>query len=112
MRWRVAVSLRKTLNAISYLGVRQSIPVVVAQPDERHAKRTASVLEWYAIHRDSTTSGSNEEEVKSNQQECYISLFEYCVIFHKETCSFLNVSHLSFDQNTLQMVCIQKTNSH
>jgi len=24
-----------------------SLPVVVAQPDERHANRTASVLEWY-----------------------------------------------------------------
>jgi len=25
--------------------------VVVAQPDERHANRTASVLEWYDRHR-------------------------------------------------------------
>jgi len=28
-----------------------SIPVVVAQPDERHANRAASVLEWYDRHR-------------------------------------------------------------
>jgi len=26
-----------------------SLPVVVAQPDERHAYRTASVLEWYDL---------------------------------------------------------------
>jgi len=25
--------------------------VVVAQPDERHANRTTSVLEWYDRHR-------------------------------------------------------------
>jgi len=44
---------------------------VVAQPDERHANRTASVLEWYDRHRakyndteQSTTSSSNEEEAK------------------------------------------------
>jgi len=34
----------------------------MAQPDERHANRTASVLEWYDRHRD-TTSGSNEKEI-------------------------------------------------
>jgi len=28
-----------------------SLPVVVAQPDERNANRTASVLEWYDRHR-------------------------------------------------------------
>jgi len=28
-----------------------SLPVVVAQPDERHANREASVLEWYDRHR-------------------------------------------------------------
>jgi len=28
-----------------------SLPVVVAQPDERHTNRTASVLEWYDRHR-------------------------------------------------------------
>jgi len=28
-----------------------SLPVVVAQPDGRHANRTASVLEWYDRHR-------------------------------------------------------------
>jgi len=28
-----------------------SLPVVVAQPDERHANRAASVLEWYDRHR-------------------------------------------------------------
>jgi len=28
-----------------------SLPVVVAQPAEGHANRTASVLEWYDRHR-------------------------------------------------------------
>jgi len=28
-----------------------SLPVVVAQPDERYANRTASVLKWYDRHR-------------------------------------------------------------
>jgi len=37
-----------------------SLPVVMVQSDERHANRTASVLEWYDIHR--VTSSSNEEE--------------------------------------------------
>jgi len=42
--------LGKTLNAVSTLE-RSSLPVVVAQPDERHANRTAFVLEWYDKHR-------------------------------------------------------------
>jgi len=38
-----------------------SLPIVVAQPDERHANRTASVLEWYDnTEQTCTTSGSNE----------------------------------------------------
>jgi len=28
-----------------------SLPIVVAQPDERHANRTAFVLSWYDRHR-------------------------------------------------------------
>jgi len=44
------VSLGKTLNAVSHFGP-SSLPVVVAQPDERHANRAASVLEWYGKHR-------------------------------------------------------------
>jgi len=28
-----------------------SLPIVVAQPDESHANRTASVLEWYDRYR-------------------------------------------------------------
>jgi len=28
-----------------------SLPVVVAQPDERHANKAAYVLKWYDIHR-------------------------------------------------------------
>jgi len=32
-----------------------SLPVVVAQPDERHASRTASVLECYDRHRATTS---------------------------------------------------------
>jgi len=40
-----------------------SLSVVMAQPDERHANRTASVLEWYDRHRAySTTSGLNKEQ--------------------------------------------------
>jgi len=40
-----------------------SLLVVVAQPDEKHANRTASVLEWYDRHvAYSTTSGSNKKE--------------------------------------------------
>jgi len=39
-----------------------SLPVVVAQPDKRHANRIAFVLEWYDRHRVYTTSSSNEEE--------------------------------------------------
>jgi len=30
---------------------RSSLPIVVAQPDERYANRRASVLEWYDRHR-------------------------------------------------------------
>jgi len=57
------VSFGKILNAVFHLGAKQSIPVVVAKPDERHANRTASVLEWYNRRRVySATSGSNEEE--------------------------------------------------
>jgi len=40
------VALGKTLNAVSHFGAKQSTRVV-AQPDERHANRAASVLEWY-----------------------------------------------------------------
>jgi len=42
-----------------------SIPVVVAQLDERHANRAASMLECYDRHKaleHSTTSSSNEKE--------------------------------------------------
>jgi len=28
-----------------------SLPVLVAQPDERHANRAASVLKWYDRHK-------------------------------------------------------------
>jgi len=44
---------------------------VVTQPDERHANRTASVLEWYDKHRAySITSGSNEEKDQYNCVVC------------------------------------------
>jgi len=39
-----------------------SLPVVVVQPDERQANRTASVLEWYMTNTEDTTSGSNKED--------------------------------------------------
>jgi len=38
------------LMLFSTLG-QSSLPVMVDQPDERHANRTASVLEWYDRHR-------------------------------------------------------------
>jgi len=44
------VSLRKTLKLFPILGP-SSLPIVVAQFDERHANRTASVLEWYDKQR-------------------------------------------------------------
>jgi len=56
------VSFGKTLNAVSHFEAKRST-VVVAQPNERHANRTASVLEWYDRHSayaHTTTSGSNE----------------------------------------------------
>jgi len=37
-----------------------SLPVMVAQPDERHANRTASVLEWYDRYGEHTTSSSKK----------------------------------------------------
>jgi len=40
----------KRLNVFLILGP-SSLPCVVAQPDERHANRTAFVLEWYDKHR-------------------------------------------------------------
>jgi len=48
-----------------------SLPVVMAQSDERHANRTASVLEWCDRHRAfySATSRSNEKESVFNA--CY-----------------------------------------
>jgi len=45
-----------------YLGP-SSLPVVVAQPDERPANGTASVLDWHDMtDTEHATSGSNEEE--------------------------------------------------
>jgi len=38
-----------------------SLPVVVAQPNERHANRTASLLEFGMTDTEHTTSRSNEE---------------------------------------------------
>jgi len=46
-----------------------SLPVVVAQPDEIHANSTASVLEWYD-RPEHTTSCSNEED--SFQYACFM----------------------------------------
>jgi len=37
-------------NVVSRLEA-SSLPVVVAQPDERHVKRTVSALGWYDRHR-------------------------------------------------------------
>jgi len=43
-------SRKQANNAIPILGP-SSLRVVMAQPNERHANRTASVLEWYDRHR-------------------------------------------------------------
>jgi len=42
-----------------------SLPFVMAQSDERHANRTAYVLEGITDREHSTTSGSNEEDPRS-----------------------------------------------
>jgi len=47
-----------------------SLPVVVVQPDERHANRTAFVLEWTDTGQ-STTSGSNEVVVVVHKNKIY-----------------------------------------
>jgi len=48
MRLRVAVCTEMTLNAVFHLGDKQfTLPIVVARPNERHANKTACVLEWY-----------------------------------------------------------------
>jgi len=61
MRYRIAVSLGKTLHTISHLKAIQSI-FVVAQSDERHTNKTTSVLEcWYTRDKEHKTSDSNEE---------------------------------------------------
>jgi len=53
-----------------------NLPIVVVQPDKRHANRTAFVLEWYERHRAySKTAGSNEEE------EALLALLIHDVIF-------------------------------
>jgi len=59
------VSLGITFNAIFHLGSwgQAVLPVVVAQPDERHSNRISFVLKWYDRHRAySTKSASNEKE--------------------------------------------------
>jgi len=44
------MSLGKIVTAVSHFEVKQSIRCG-AQPDERHANRTPSMLEWYDRHR-------------------------------------------------------------
>jgi len=49
-----------------------SPPIVLAQPDERYANITASVLEWYDRQTDtkhSATSGSNKVVVVTASRE-------------------------------------------
>jgi len=43
-----------------------SLSVVVAQPDERHANRTASVLEWYLVQTKGTVIEKNIYILKQN----------------------------------------------
>jgi len=63
--WERHLMLFPTLGPSSQL-------VVVAQPDERHANRAASLLEWYDRHRAmSTTSSSSEEEHQNYLYNCY-----------------------------------------
>jgi len=44
---------------------QSSLPVVVAQSDERHANRTVFLLDWYDRHRAYNTSSNEEEEDKN-----------------------------------------------
>jgi len=69
-----------------------SLSVVVAQPDERHANRTASVLEWYDRHR-TYTPGSNEEDhnydqLYSSELSSFLNLYFFVVIL--SPISFIN----------------------
>jgi len=67
MRYRVTISLVMTLNVISHFG-SSNLPLVVAQPGERHANGIASVLEWCMTDTEHTTSGSNEEEQNTKRR--------------------------------------------
>jgi len=54
--WRrgsVVERLASNQNAVKIFPILgpSSLPVVMDQPDERHADRTVSVLEWYDRHR-------------------------------------------------------------
>jgi len=80
------------LNAVSHLVAKQSTRVVVAQPDERHAHRTSSVLEWYdgQSNTEHTASGSNEE-VNIKKYLLYGELKSYCKTM------ILNLTQLCFE---------------
>jgi len=101
------MSLGKALNAVSHLGAKQSIrcggpawrktcTVVVAQPDERHVNRTASVLEWYDRHR-ASTSGLNEEEEDIDLCGHKAHIFRMTLMIH----SYVDLSLGMFSNKTV-----------
>jgi len=63
-----------------------SLPVVVAQPDERHANRTASVLLWYDRTQSITTSCSNEEDVN-------ITSLDHCCMTDSEKLLIVGINN-------------------
>jgi len=68
--------VHKTLNAVSHLGP-SSLPVVVAQLDERHA--TEKLLCWSGMmDREHTTSGSNEEDYSIRKEAVEYSNMMLC----------------------------------
>jgi len=74
---RCVLGKERYLMLFSTLGP-SSLPVVVAQPDERHANRTASMLEWYMTDTQHVTSDLNKaaESVHSICILCTITRFE------------------------------------
>jgi len=58
-----------------------SLPVVVAQPDERHANRTAYVLERGMTYTEHSTSSSNEEDLFEDNDKALRKLFKFHFIY-------------------------------
>jgi len=58
-------ALEKDLMLFPVLG-SSSLLVVVVQPDERHANRTASVLEWYDRHKSTQHLVQSKKDAAKN----------------------------------------------